>query len=221
MFRQQLLREIQLVVFHQRFPGRMALRLQKRISHRAADQHLIDHLRQVLDHLDLVRDLGAAENRHARPLGIRRRHSEILQFLIHQQPGRALAHEPDHSDCRGMRAMRRTERVVHIDVAELRQFLRKRRIVRFLFLMKAQIFQQQHLARRGQHGLHFGAHAIGRQLHRLAQQFLQFRRHRLHAHLGVRLAFGTPQMRRQNHSRALFQGILNGRQRGAEFACRW
>ncbi len=43
---EQLLREIDLVVFDQRFADRLALRFQERVGHGAADQQLVDHLRR-------------------------------------------------------------------------------------------------------------------------------------------------------------------------------
>ena len=45
-----------------------------------------------------------------------------------------------------MRAMRRAERVVHINVAELGQRFGKLRIVRFFLGLKAKVFQQRDVA---------------------------------------------------------------------------
>ena len=91
--------------------------------------------------------------------------------------------------------------------------LRKPGIVLLFLGVEAQILQQQHLAGRRLHRLHFGTDAIGRHLHRTSQQLLQPRRHGLQAHLRIRLPLGTPQVRRQNHSRAVLQRVLNGGQR--------
>ena len=49
--------------------------------------------------------------------------------------------------CRSMGAMRAAEGVVHVDVAETGKLFREGRIVGFFFGVKAQIFEQQHLAR--------------------------------------------------------------------------
>ena len=66
----QLLREFDLVFFDQRLAGGLALGLEERVGHRAADQQLVDDLQQVLNHFDLVGDFRAAENRDAGALGI-------------------------------------------------------------------------------------------------------------------------------------------------------
>ena len=79
--------------------------------------------------------------------------------------------------------------------------------------MEAQVFEQQHFARRRLHGFHFGADAIGRHLHRAAQQFLQPRGGRLQAHFRIRLALGTPQVRRQDDTGSVIERVLDGGQR--------
>ena len=45
------------------------------------------------------------------------------------------------------------------------------------------------------------------------EQLLETRGHGLQAHFGVRFAFGTSEVRREDHAGAVFQGILNGGQR--------
>jgi len=45
-----------------------------------------------------------------------------------------------------MRAVRRAEGVVHVDLSQRGKRFRKRRIVGFLFGVEAQILEQQHLA---------------------------------------------------------------------------
>ena len=149
---------------------------------------LVDHLREVFDHFDLVRDFGAAEDGDAGALGVGGGHPQILQFLVHQQAGGGLLHELDHADGGSVSAMRGAEGVVHIDVAEFGELLGEGGIVLFFFLMEAEIFQQQNFAGRGQHGLDRGPDAIGREFDGAAEQFLQF------AATGFMLisAFGLP-----------------------------
>ena len=171
---------------------------------------------KILDHFDLVGNFRAAQNRDARARRICRRHRQVLQFLIHQKPGGGLLDETDHADGRRVRAMRGTERVVHIDVAKLRELLRKAGIVGLFFRVIAQVFQQQHFARLGQHGFHCRPDAIRREFHRLAEKLLpELRGHRLHAHLRIRLAFGAAEVRREDHARAVLQRVIDGRQRRA------
>ncbi len=109
--------------------------------------------------------------------------------------------------------MRRAERVVHIDVAQGRQFPRELGVVLLFLGVEAQVFEQQHFAGRGLHGFHFRPDAIGRHLHRAAEQFAQARRHRLQTHFRIRLAFGPPEVGRQDDAGAVFERVLNGGQR--------
>ena len=83
-------RFVELVVFDERLADRHAARLEERVGHRAADEQAVDLAEQILDHLDLVGDLGAAEDRDERPLRRLERVAEILQLLLHQQPGGGL-----------------------------------------------------------------------------------------------------------------------------------
>ena len=90
----------------------------KRVRHRAADHQPVHDLHQVLNHFDLVGHLRAAQNRDARPRRIPGRLGQIFEFLVHQQAGGRLLDEGDHPHGGGVRAMRRAERVVHVNVAE-------------------------------------------------------------------------------------------------------
>ena len=79
----------------------------------------IDARNQVLDHLDLVRHLGAAEDGHERAGRGFERLAEVLQLLLHQQPGAGRRHQPDQRFHRRVRAVGGAEGVVHVDVAQL------------------------------------------------------------------------------------------------------
>ena len=59
-------------------PDGHAARFEERVGHRAADEQAVDLAQQVLDDFDLVRHLGAAENRDERPLGRLERLAQIL-----------------------------------------------------------------------------------------------------------------------------------------------
>ncbi len=101
-----------------------------------------------------------------------------------------------------MRPMRGAERVVDIDVAIGRQLLRQRVLVLLFARVEADIFQQRQRAALG-----FG------EIHRLAQEFLEPRGHRLEGVLVVRLAVRTTEMRHQDHLAALLQDVLDRGQR--------
>ena len=126
-------RGVELVVFDERLTDREAARLEERIGHRAADDQAVDLLQEVLDDLDLVGDLGAAENGDERPLRRFEGVPKIAKFLFHQQPGCGLADEMRDPFDRCVRSMRRAKRVVDIDVGHSGERFRELRIVLFLF----------------------------------------------------------------------------------------
>ena len=78
--------------------------------------------------------------------GILQRLPEILQLFLHQQPGRGLLHELGDAHGGGVRTMRRAERVIDVEVRELRQLLGEVLVVRFFLGVEAQVLQQQRLA---------------------------------------------------------------------------
>ena len=84
------LRLVELVVLDQRLADRHAARLEEGVGHRAADDQAIDLAEHVLDDVDLVGDLRAADDRDERPLRLLERVPEVLELLLHQQPGRRL-----------------------------------------------------------------------------------------------------------------------------------
>ena len=119
-----------------------------------------------------------------------------------------------------MRTVRAAKGVVDIHVAQLGQLLRKGGVIRFFFCVEAQIFQQQHLtgfqlARQLLGGL---AYAIRREadVDFLTETFVdhgaQLVDDGAQAHLGVRLALRTAQMRSQNQFRFMPQRVLDRRQ---------
>src|SRR5205085_12512892 len=96
-------------------------RLEESARHRAPDEESIDLRQQVLNDVDLSRDLRAAENGDERPLGIDDCRAEILELLLHQQARYGRLEVPRYTFRRRVRAMRRPEGVVDVDVAELRE----------------------------------------------------------------------------------------------------
>ena len=136
-------RRILLVFFDQRLADRHAERLEERVGHRAADQQAIDAAEHALDHLDLVGDLGAADDRDERTFGIAERHAEIAQLFLHQQTGARGLDVRHHARDRCVSAMRRAKRIVNVDVGELGKRLRKRRIVLFFLSVKAQVLEER------------------------------------------------------------------------------
>ena len=216
--------EINLVGLEQRLADLVALRLEEGVGHAAANDQGVHLAHQVLDDADLVAHLGAAKDCDERLLRMRQRLAQIFQFLLHQQAGRALLHKMRDALGRGVGAMRRAESIVHVVVAELGKLPGEIRIVGFLLGMEAEVLQQQRLPtlQLVGHLLRLHANAVGRKSHVLAapqnvvEQNAQPLGHRLHAHLGIGLALGTSQVRRQNEPRAMAQRVLNAGQRLAD-----
>ena len=83
-------RGVQQVLFDERFPDRQAARLEERVGHRAADEERIHPRHEVLDDLELVGHLGAAEHGDERAIRALQNPAEILDFGRHQQARRLL-----------------------------------------------------------------------------------------------------------------------------------
>ena len=107
--------------------------------------------------------------------------------------------------------------VVHVIIGKIGELLGKLFVVGFLFRVKAQILEQQRLAffQLASHLFRFNPHAVWAESHVLArcqlavEHHAQTLRHRLQTHLGIRLAFGPPQMRCKDQARAMPQCVLN------------
>ena len=137
-------RRVELVVFDQRLADRLALRLEERVGHRAADEQPVDAAEQVLDDLDLVRDLGAAEDGDERPLGIaeRRGRDSCSSFSI-SSPAAGLRHHgatiASTDACARCAAPKAS---FDVDVGERGERLREAGVVLLLLRVEAQVLEQ-------------------------------------------------------------------------------
>ena len=102
-------------------------------------------MQQVLDDADLVRHLGAAQDRHEGPLGIFQSLAHNGQFLADQE-ARHRWQISRHAGSRRMGPVYGAKSVGYIDLRQGCQLLGKFRIVLLLFLMEAQVLQQENLA---------------------------------------------------------------------------
>ena len=133
--------------------------------------------------------------------------AEILQLLLHQQAGRRPLDVVRDGLDRRVRAVRRAERVVHVEVGERRERLRERRVVLLFLGVEPQVLEQHDAAARGVDLLHRAsrlvADAVVGERHRRAEQLGQAIRDRPQAHLRVRLALRAPEMAREHDRRAV------------------
>ena len=123
---------------------------QEGVGHAAADDQDVDLLDQIAEQLELGRDLGAADDRRDRALGIAERDGQRLELRLHGAAaiGRQLVRD---ALGRGVGAVGGREGVVDIDVAELGHLLDESRIVLLLALVEAGVLEQEDVA-----VLHFG-----------------------------------------------------------------
>ena len=117
---------------------------------------------------------------------------------------------------RSVRPVSAAEGVIHIDVAKAGELSREVGVVGFLSRVETQILQQQHLPRfelARQLRSHV-AYAIGGEgdVDRLTQRVIEQRaqpvHHRPQAVFGIRLSFGTPQVRGHDHFGVMAQRVL-------------
>ena len=75
------------IMLAQRFADFDAARGEEGVGHSAADDQMIDLADQVAEHVELGRDLGAADHRRDRALGIAQRLLQRVQLGLHRPPG--------------------------------------------------------------------------------------------------------------------------------------
>src|SRR4051794_72366 len=104
--------ELDAFLLDERVARRVTLRAEEAEAHRAADQKLVGQLEKATDQRDLVRHLRAAEHHGQRPLRILDEPLERRDLALEQRSGyrRQVLR---HADGRGVRAVRRAERVEH------------------------------------------------------------------------------------------------------------
>ena len=139
-------RGLRQVVLAQRLADRLALRGKEGVGHAAADDQRIDVVKQVAEEIELGGNLRAADDGGDRAL---RRVQRLLQrrkLFLHGAAGISGQKMRDRLD-RSVRAVRDRERIVDVNVAELRKSGRKRRIVLFFAFVEAGIFQAENVAR--------------------------------------------------------------------------
>ena len=182
----------------------IALRLDEGVGHAAADDQGIALLQQVGDDVQLVGDLGAAQDGDERTLGVVHGVAQEGDLLLHQVADGAVAafgaDEFGHADHGSVGAVRGTERIADEGIRQIGQFLAEAFAVLGLFgAPETGVLQQDHVAvlhgRDGFVGRSAGHVVIVHELHGLAQQFAQADRHGRQGFAGVRAVFDFAQVR--------------------------
>ena len=184
------------------------------MRHAAADDDRVDLLNHVADDADLVRDLRAADDGDERMRRRFERLADVVDLLLHEEARDRLKIGGD-ADIRSMGAMRNAEGVVDSDVRKRRKLLRGARIVLLLFLVVAQVFEEQNLAglQAGSCLLRLGAHAVGRPLHILLQKLRQVLHEMLRRELVLLRLRRTADVAREDQGCAVIQEVVERRQR--------
>ena len=155
-----------------------------------------------------------AEDGRERPRRIEQAR-ELPHFLLEQQARALLLQALRHADDRGVRAVRRAEGVVHVDVGQRRQLRGELGIVALFAGVEAQVLEQQDLARgervRRLRGL--GTDALLDEAHGLAEQLRQPHRDRRERELGLLLALRLAEVGRAEDPRPLLEREAQRRQR--------
>src|SRR5215470_6308958 len=122
-----------------------------------------------------------------------------------------------------MRAVRGAERIIHVEIGESGELLGEFVVIRFLFDVETKILQQKGLAffELTGHLLCLKADTVRTETdvfptRKLAvEHHAKALRHWLQAHLGIRLALGTAEVRCQYQPRTVPKRVLDGWQRFA------
>src|SRR5882762_8041250 len=132
------------VGFGKRFADWLSGGKQERIGDAAADDQLVDLFRQAGERGELRRHLRAADNRGERTLGLRERAAQRIELCRHQRPGTGDRRESRNRVRGRFRAMRGTEGVVHIDVAQRGDFPRQGFVVLLFAFVEPAVFQEHY-----------------------------------------------------------------------------
>ena len=192
----------------------LAFRQKEREAHAAADDERLALVDERVDDLDLIGDLRAAEDGDEGTLRVLEHARERGHLALHEV-ARVRRKQRRDASCRGMRAMRRAERVVDVGVAELGELLAKRRVVLLLALVEAQVLEQKHipLAKRRRLRLRVLAHRVACERDRLAEELRQTQGSWAQRELLLEaLARRTTEVAHEDDARSVADKLLDGRQ---------
>ena len=133
------------VVLGQALADRLALGEQERVRHAAAEDEDVDPVEQVVEDLELARDLRPADDRRERAGRLPHEPREHRDLALHQE-ARVGRQELGDADRARVGAVRRAERVVHVQLRVVRELLRESRVVLLLRRVEPQVLEDEQLA---------------------------------------------------------------------------
>ena len=204
---------VDLVGLDARGPDVVALGAQEGEAHRPADRDRVDAAEQVLEHGQLVGDLGPAEHGHVGPGGVLEQATEDLDLAFEQQARVAGQAGRDAAD-RGVATVAGPEGVVDVDVGHGRQGVGEAVLVGLLAGIEPQVLEQHDLAvaERVGTGARVVADHVGRDGDVLTEQLGQAGPDRAHRVGRVDLAVGSTEVRGQHDPRPAVEQQAQGRQ---------
>ncbi len=134
----------------------LALRVEEGVGHAAADDDGVGFVEEVVDDVDLVGDLGSADDGDEGLVGFGEGLAEVGELLLHEQAGGGMFDEVGDALGGGVGAVGAAEGVVDVDVAEGGEFFGEGGVVGLFFGMEAEVFEQEGLA-----GFEVGGHLAG------------------------------------------------------------
>ena len=206
-----LLGVVQAVSLQQAGADLVALGLLEGIGHAAADDDGVSLLQQVVDDVDLVGDLGAAQHRHEGALGVVQGLAHDAQLLVDQQAG-VSGQVSGHAGGGGVGTVHGAEGVGDEDVGHVSQGLGKVGAVLLLADIEAEVLKKHDLAGLQSGGLGLGVLTddVGSKDHFLTQQLAKALGNGGQGQLGLPLALGLAQVGAGDHGSAVFQQVLDG-----------
>jgi len=160
---------------------------------------------------------GSAHRAHASTEGITHYLPAVAGLLLEEEPGHARQEVGDPLG-RGMRPMRRPERVVDVDVGHVGQRLGEAGVVPLLLRVEAQVLEQEQVAgtQLADRDLDPRAKGVTGHPHVAAEQQAEPIRDRLEAQRVVDLALRPAEVAGQDHRRASLEEIADGGQAGPD-----
>ena len=207
---------VQLGVVAQALADLVALGLQEGVGHAAADDQGIDLLEQVGDDIQLVRDLGAAQNGGEGTLGIVHGVAEVLDLLLHQVADSGVLDIVGDACGGAVCAVAAAEGIVNVCVCQRSQILRELGQILGLFLAETGVLQQDDIA--VVHGSDSSLCVLAHDVvvvskdNGLAQLCAQGHSNGSEAELCLGAVLRLAQMAAQNDLRAVIDQLLDGGQ---------
>ena len=212
---EQSLGDVFLVALDERPADRKPDGEEERARHRPSHQNLVHLGEQRVDDVDLSRDLGAAQHRDERALGMVERVAQVGELALHEEARDGGLEQPGDRFGGGVGAMRRAEGVVDVEVAQRGERLGEPGVVRLFAGPEPGVLDEGHAAARQPARGGDPRGGIGDEFDRRSQDALHVPHDLLEGELGIGSA-GASQVRQQHHPPALVAQVRNRGDRGAD-----